>query len=137
MPRIPMGNDAGLGEARYDRSVETPELRRPVAKEAGPKREVYSRQVEQKGVAPLSQFKPALPSRSGEIIAGGLENLSRRAEQFALIKQEELRRVNEAAEKTGLLVTLGDRKTAYRQNTLDIINDPALTREDKIGRAHV
>lgn len=131
MPKIPMGRDVGLGEAQYRGSVETPVLGRPVAKEVGPAKQVNRLDVVDKKAAPLSQFKPVLPGNEGEIIAHGLDVLSRRAEQFAQAKQEEIRKVNEAAERTSLMVTLGDQKTAYRQETLDIINNPDLPDDEK------
>ena len=132
MPRIPMGNEAGLGEARYARSGETPVLGRPVQKEAGPAKQVNRLDVVDRKAAPLSQFKPVLPSAGEtEPIQHGLDTLTRRAMQFEAVKQEEIRRVNEAAEKTSLLVTMGDQKAAYKQNTLDIINNPDLPNEEK------
>ncbi len=36
MPKIPMASDAGLGQAQYTSSVQTPVLGSPVPKEVGP-----------------------------------------------------------------------------------------------------
>ena len=132
MPRIPMGNDVGLGEARYGSSVTTPVLGRPVAKEVGPSKQVNRLDVVDKKAAPLSQIKPVPPSAAEHMpIQQGLDQLSRHAEQMAAVQQEELRRVNEAAEKTSLLVSMGDQKASYKQDTLDIINNQDLNDEDK------
>jgi len=132
MPRIPLGNDAGLGNAQYSRSSETPVKGRPVAKEVGPGLQVNRLDVVDAKAAPLSQIKPVLPSFGEyEPIQHGLDTLSRRAEHFARLKQEEIRQVNAAAEKTSLLVTMGDQKAAYRKDTLDIINNPDLSPEDR------
>ncbi len=132
MPKIPMGNDVGLGNAQYQSSVQTPVLSRPVSKEVGPGLQVNRLDVVDEKAAPLSQIKPVLPSLDEySPIQAGLDSLSRRAEQFAAIKQQELAKVNDAAEKTSLLVSMGDQKAAYRQNTLDILNNADLSDEDK------
>jgi hypothetical protein len=102
-----------------------------VAREAGPQQQVTRLEVAQNGVAPLSQIKPVLPGNEAQYITAGLDKLEQHAEQFARIQQEEIRKVNEAKEKTGLLVTMGDQKSAYKQNTMDIINHPELPNEEK------
>ena len=132
MPKIPLGNDAGLGEARYNQTVQTPVLGRPVQQEVGPGLQVNRLDVVQKQAAPLSQIKPVLPS-AGEFepIQQGLDKLTLHAERIAAVRQEEVRKVNEAAEKTSLLVSMGDQKAAYQKDTLDIINNPDLPDEEK------
>ena len=132
MPRIPLGNESGLGEARYQKTGSTPALGRPVQQEVGPKREVYARDVVRRDVAPLSNFKPVLPSASETApIQHGLDTLTRHAERLHLLQQEEVNKVNDAAEKTKLLVTMGDSKSAYTNSTMEIINSPDLADDEK------
>jgi hypothetical protein len=132
MPKIPMGIDVGLGQAQYSRSVETPVLGRPVAKEVGPSLQVNKLDVVDEKAAPLSQIKPVLPEPGNEVfIERGLNHLEHHIEQLNTIQQNEIKRVNDAAEKTSLMVSMGDQKSSYRQNTLDVINNPDLSNQDK------
>lgn len=130
MPRIPLGSEAGLGNAEYKKVGTTPALGRPVQQELGPALQTQHLDVVQKQAAPLSQIRPVLPSLS-DPIGEGIDRLARRAEQFAAEKQAEVARVNEAAERTKLLVQVGDQKTNFRKDALDIINNTELPDEEK------
>ena len=132
MARIPTASETGLGNANYQQTGTTPVLQRPVAREAGPMQQVTQRTVEKHfGTPYFTAFKPVIKDNGDRFIQQGLNDLSGTVAKVAEFKQAEIQKVNEAAEKTSLMVTIGDQKSAYQQNTLDIINHPTMPNEEK------